>query len=35
VTSRKYETEADGYAVLLGVWYAATQRDFATFKCPY
>lgn len=35
VSSRKYQTEADGYAVLQGVWYAATQRDCATFKCPY
>ena len=35
VNPRQYETEADGYSIVGGVWYAASQRDFATFTCPY
>lgn len=33
--SRQYETEAFGYSVVQGTGYSATQKDFATFKCPY
>lgn len=35
VNSRKYEVLAEGYALLQGVWYAANQRKYATFTCPY
>lgn len=32
---RQYETEAVGYGLLQGVWYAASQRAFSSFSCPY
>jgi len=35
VNARKYQTLAEGYALLQGVWYAANQTDYATFTCPY
>ena len=35
VSARKYQTLAEGYALLQGVWYAANQTDYATFTCPY
>jgi hypothetical protein len=35
VNARQYQTLAEGYALLQGVWYAASQTDYATFACPY
>jgi hypothetical protein len=35
VNARQYQTLAEGYALLQGVWYAASQTDYATFTCPY
>jgi hypothetical protein len=34
VSTRTYQTLAEGYALLQGVWYAGSQRDYASFKCP-
>lgn len=35
VSSRKYESDAQGYALLQGVWYAASQTKTHTMTCPY
>jgi hypothetical protein len=35
VSSRKYESHAEGYALLQGVWYAASQTKTNTMTCPY
>lgn len=35
VSTRQYEVQSEGYALLQGTWYAATQNKFASFKCPY
>lgn len=35
VNARQYQTLAEGYALLQGAWYAASQTDYATFTCPY
>jgi hypothetical protein len=34
VNARQYQTLAEGYALLQGVWYAASQTDYETFTCP-
>jgi hypothetical protein len=33
-TARKYEVLAEGYSYLRGVWYAANQTKYDTFRCP-
>jgi hypothetical protein len=35
VSIRQYEVLSEGYALMGGVWYAASQDRFASFKCPY
>jgi hypothetical protein len=35
VLAFEYEVQSEGYALLQGTWYAATQNKFASFKCPY